>query len=73
MNRLMNLPYEELIQDRCGVSKQMERLMESRNLHEFLDDLNAVKAAVEAWMDERGMTYGVFNEYFENRDQEEAK
>jgi hypothetical protein len=28
---------------------------------------------LEAWMDARGMTDGVFNEYFENRDQEEAK
>ena len=73
MNRLMNLPYEELIQDRCGVSKQMERLMESRDLHEFLNDLNIVKAAVENWMDERGIPYGVFNACFENRDQEEAK
>lgn len=73
MSSLTNLPHEELIQDRCGVSKKMERLMESRNLHEFLNDLNIVKAAVENWMDERGIPYGVFNAYPVRKEQEEAK
>lgn len=55
------LKIEGMIQCRCGIPKDIEDLLMSRQLRELCDDLRAAKKAAERWMDERGIPHGIFN------------
>lgn len=53
--------YECLLQERCGVPKDVAKLIEQRQWYQFCRDLREVDKACRRFMDERMMLYGVFN------------